>query len=303
MMYNLNRVFPLLFLLISMKTVCQETEPRVHTLVDNFHGNGSVVVGPNGNVFVNEYGTANPDISGNGKRIFTVSPKGKVNVISNSVSGAVGNAIDSDGNYYFNNGSSYLSSDFMQFKNNKIRKIATLEGFSGDILIDADNNGLFYITNYTLPVIRKVYINGSVEDFIKDEKVKGATGITYGPDNIIFISNFTTGKIYRVNVDKNLEELASIPVVYPGYVIGYITYFENYLYATGYGSNKIYRISMKGEVKEFAGSGNYQTKDGIASKASFVTPNGIDVDVKNRRLYISQNGNGKPASLRYIDLN
>ncbi|MBS9464183.1 hypothetical protein KIM67_17300 [Flagellimonas sp. 389] len=279
----------------------QENVIHVKTLTKNFYGNGSVAVGLDGTVFVNEYGTANPDISGSGTRIFSVTEKGEVAIVSEKVSGAVGNALDSEGNYYFNNGNSYTSSDFMVLKDGKITKIATLEGFSGDILIDGAND-FFYITSYTHPAIRRVSKQGQVEDYAKDERLKGATGITFGPDKDMFVSNFTTGKIFKLDPKGSIEELASIPIVYPGYVIGYITYFEENLYATGYGSNKIYKIGMDGEVTEFAGSGEYKMEDGTATKASFVTPNGIDIDTKNRRLYISQNGNGKPASLRYIDL-
>ena len=206
----------------------QENAIHVRSLAKNFYGNGSVVVGPDGTDFVNEYGTANPDISGSGTRIFSVTKKGEVTVISEKVSGAVGNALDSDGNYYFNNGNSNTSSDFMVLKDDKITKFATIEGFSGDILID-EANDFFYITSYTHPAIRRVSKKGEVEDYVKDERIKGATGITFGPDKNMFVSNFTTGKIFKLDSKGSIEELASIPIVYPGYVIGYITYFEEHL--------------------------------------------------------------------------
>ena len=279
----------------------QNTSVEVKTLLQEFAGNGSIFVDTDGKIYINEYGTANADISGTGKHVFVVTPEGEVSTLTEKVSGAVGNVIGSDGTYYFNNGNSFYNSDFMMRKNGEIKKIATVEGFSGDILMDAKND-CFLIPSYTHPVLRKVSKDGTVEDYIKDNRLKGVTGITFGENEVIFVSNFTTGKIYKIENDLSINELASIPVVYPGYVVGYITYFEGKIYATGYGSNKIYQISMDGEIEVLAGSGEYNQKDGLGSEASFITPNGIDIDVNRRRLYISQNGNGRPAALRYIDL-
>ena len=141
--------------------------------------------------------------------------------------------------------------------------------------------------------------DGTVESYIEDERLKGVTGITYGEKGVIYVSNFTSGKIYKIESDKSIGEVATIPVTYPGYVIGYITYFEGHIYATGYGSNKIYQVDMEGKVTTLAGSGEYVEKDGTALEAGFVTPNGIDVDAKRRRLYITQNGNGR-VHLNYL---
>ncbi|MEM9361655.1 MAG: hypothetical protein AAGA43_03420 [Bacteroidota bacterium] len=300
-MKKINLFLLLCFLLAFLPVFSQNTSVEVKTLLQDFSGNGSIFVHTDGKIYINEYGTANSDISGTGKHIYVVTPEGDVSTFSESVSGAVGNVMGGDGTYYFNNGNSSYNSDFMMRKDGEIKKIATVEGFSGDILMDSKND-CFLIPSYTHPVLRKVSKDGTVEDYIKDERLKGITGITYGEKNVIFVSNFTTGKIYKIGDDRSINELASVPVVYPGYVVGYITYFEGNIYATGYGSNKIYQINMKGEVEVLAGSGEYNQKDGAGPDAGFITPNGIDIDVNRRRLYISQNGNGRPAALRYIDL-
>nr|WP_298996969.1 hypothetical protein [uncultured Allomuricauda sp.] len=289
------------FLLTLGSVFSQDTSVEVKTLLKDFTGNGSIAIDAEGKIYINEYGTANSDISGTGKHVFMVSPDGESTILSKNVSGAVGNTLGSDGTYYFNNGNSFYNSDLMSYKDGKMKKIATLEGFSGDLLLDAQNN-FFLIPSYTHPVIRKVSMDGTVEDYIEDERLKGITGITYGENNDLLVSNFTTGKIYKIDNKKSITVLATLPVVYPGYVIGYITYFEGHIYATGYGSNKIYKVDMDGKVEVLAGSGEYIEKDGTALEAGFVTPNGIEVDAQRRRLYITQNGNGRPASLRYIDL-
>ncbi|MEM9075846.1 MAG: hypothetical protein AAGC43_02360 [Bacteroidota bacterium] len=300
-MKKISLFIPICFLFIFSSVFAQSTTVEVKTFLKDFKGNGSITLDGEGNVYVNEYGTANSDISGTGKHVYVVTPEGKLSIMSTKVSGAVGNVIGPDGTYYFNNGNSFYNSDLMSLKDGKLKKIATLQGFSGDILMDSQNK-CFLIPSYTHPVLRKVDMDGTVESYIEDERLKGVTGITYGEKNVIFVSNFTTGKIYKIKSDKSISEVATLPVAYPGYVIGYITYFEGHIYATGYGANKIYSVDMDGKVNVLAGSGEYGQKDGTALEAGFVTPNGIDIDVERRRLYITQNGNGRPAAIRYIDL-
>lgn len=274
----------------------------VSTVVPDFEGNGSVAVSADGTLFINEYGTANSNISGTGKRVFKVTSDGQFEVLLDEVSGAVGNAVDSKGNYYFNNGNSYESSTLMSYTaEGELLTIAELKGFSGDILISKDEES-FFIPSYTRPVIMKVNKNGETEEFVKDTRLLGCTGIVRGESNEMYVSNFASGLIMAVSESGELEEIGNIPVVYPNYVVGYITYFEGHIYATGYGSNKIYKMSLEGQVSELAGSGKYGSTDGEAKDAEFITPNGIEVDPKKRLLYVTQNGNGKPAALRAIKL-
>jgi len=263
----------------------------VKTLVSDFQGNGAV----------NEYGTANADISGSGTRIFKVSNSGEVQIYSDKVNGAIGGTFDDEGAFYFNNQSSMNNSQLTRFKEGQFLKLASLKGFAADMIVDSKNKYLL-VTNYTEPVISKVDFEGNISDFMKDERLKGCTGIVKTDNDIIYVSNFSSGKIFMIDKEQKLSEFASIPVVYPGYVIGYITYYKDALYATGYGAGKIYKIDMEGVVKDFAGTGSHKEMDGSLNEAQFVIPNGIDVDREKGRLYISQNGNGKPAGFRYIDL-
>ena len=274
----------------------------VSTVVPNFEGNGSVALGPDGTLYINEYGTANTDISGTGKRVFKVASDGQFEILLDQVSGAVGNAVDSKGNYYFNNGNSYEGSTLMSYTTSgELLTIAELKGFSGDILISKDEQS-FYIPSYTRPVIMKVDKGGEMEELVRDSRLLGCTGIVQGKGDVMYVSNFASGLVMSISEDGELKEIGNIPVVYPNYVVGYITYFEDHIYATGYGSNKIYKMSLDGQVSELAGSGNYESADGEGSAAAFITPNGIEVDPKKRVLYVTQNGNGKPAALRAIKL-
>lgn len=297
-----RQLVTLKLLMVFTLATSAQNQIEVKTLVADFYGNGAITIDQEGNVLVNEYGKPNADISGNGQNIYKVDPQGKVSILSNKVSGPIGGEIAKDGSYYFNNSSSMTNSDLMCLKNGELQKIATVPGFSADVLIDKTEDFLL-ITNYTLPHLHKVTLDGKVTSYITDERLKGCTGIAYGQGNEIFVSNFTTGKIYKIVDPDTLLEFATIPTVYPGYVVGYIIYFDGTIYATGYGASKIYRINEEGVVSELAGSGERIHKDGKAKEAGFLVPNGIGIDSIRNRLYISQNGNGKAAGLRYIDLN
>ncbi len=290
-----------IILLFVITPIFAQSQIEVKSLIKAFPGNGAITLDTKGNIFVNEYGTPNPDISGNGKRIFLVEPDGGHSVWLDNVSGPIGGVFHEDGAFYFNNNSSYSGSDLMRFSNGNLEKIATLPGFAADLII-TKSNGDILITNYTQPALYQVDVEGNVSEFIKDERLKGCTGITYGEDDTIFVSNFSTGKVFKIDSERNVMEFASVPIEYPGYVIGYIAYFNQNIYATGYAASKIYQINMNGEVIEFAGSGERQDVDGDSEHSGFFVPNGIEVDKKKGRLYISQNGNGQPKNLKYIDL-
>ncbi|MGD1947400.1 MAG: hypothetical protein ACFB0A_14330 [Croceivirga sp.] len=298
-MQKLFKSIPL-FLVFTISVQAQQ-DIQVKTLIKKFPGNGAITVDGTGNILVNEYGLPNADISGNGKRIFLVKPDGDYQVLLDDLNGPIGGVFDAKGSFYFNNGSSYTNSDLMRFTDGKLKKIATIPGFSADMVISKSTNDII-VTNYTKPILYKVDTKGNVLEFIKDDRLKGCTGITYGEDETIFVSNFSTGKIFKIENESTIVEFAAVPIEYPGYVIGYITYFNGNIYATGYGASKIYKIGIDGNVTLLAGSGERKDKDGNQNKAGFFVPNGIEIDKKKKRLYISQNGNGQPKSLRYIDL-
>lgn len=277
-----------------------EGKAETSTLVTSFNGNGSITIDDDGNIYVNEFGAGSGD-AGLGTSAFKISPSGEVEEFVSNLSGPVGNALDEEGNYYLNNGNEGSEGDFMQIKPNGSQVvIATITGYPTDILTGTDGN--FYIANWTRPVISKVTPTGQVTDFASDSRLAGCTGIVYDDNGNILVGNFSTGRIMSIDTEGTVIEIGTVPTVVQGFVIGYIEYFEGHVYATGYGSNKIYKVSLDGNVQEFAGNGARASTDGELDKASFMTPNGIAIDKTRRILYVSQNALGNPTSLRAIPL-
>lgn len=271
------------------------------TLTAAFEGNGALTIDADGNIYVSEYGVAQANDQGSGNSAFKITPSGDITEFVSDLSGPVGNAIDAEGNYYVNNGNNNVSGDFLKIAPNGTQTvIATLDGFPSDILVGTDGN--FYMANWTQPVVHKVTPDGTVTEFASDSRLQGGVGIVYDDNGNILVGNFSTGEILSIDQSGNISSIATIPTVVANFVIGYITFFEEHIYATGYGSNKIYKVSLDGNVNEFAGTGSRTSVDGELANATFITPNGITVDKNRRLLYISQNGNGSDAALRVIPL-
>ena len=270
------------------------------TLVSGFRGNGAITLDEDGNLYVSEFGAGSGN-AGLGTSAFKITPEGVVKEFVSNLSGPVGNTLDANGNYYVNNGNEGISGDFLQIAPDGTQTIiATINGYPTDILTGQNND--FYIANWTKPVIHHVTMDGTVTNFASDARLEGCVGIAYDDDLNILVGNFGTGKIMSLDSEGTITEIATIPTVFEGFVIGYIDYFDGHIYATGYGSNIIYKVSLDGNVEELAGTGDLSSRDGELAKATFMTPNGIAVDKERKLLYVSQNGFGEPTSLRVIPL-
>ena len=168
---------------------------------------------------------------------------------------------------------------------NKIFKI-TAEGNTSQYGPEIPNpNGIIFeydsdtmiVTSYLHNTISKLSSDGIITQWIVDSNLDGPLGLTYNDDNELYISNFNDGKIFKV-VNNGLVHIVTVPGAYFGssyFSTGYIYWLDGYIYASGYGTNKIYRVDEDGNIEDFAGSGVAGYLDGVASEARFFYPNGI----------------------------
>lgn len=145
------------------------------------------------------------------------------------------------------------------------------------------------VTSYPLNQIRKVAPNGEFSIWIESDLLDGPLGLCYDDNDVLYVSNFNNGDVFKI-IDNELEYFATVPgddVFGEYYSIGYIAYLDHYIYATGFGKNKIYRIDPEGNTHFFAGSGNTGTNDGDANSADFYFPNGILPSITGDSIYVT----------------
>lgn len=222
-----------------------------------------------------------------GNSIYKLFPDGSMETIATGINAPNGLIIDNEENIYIG-----------APKEDKIYKLSSDGTLSVHIANILNPNNLiwehgtnnFIVASYVHSKIFRVTQEGAVDILFEDAPLDGPLGMTYDSNNILYIANFTDGKIFKV-MNEQLEFFAEIPSADIGGLIaaiGFIKYIDGYIYATGFGKNKIYRITMDGTVSSFAGSGFPATNDGSALIANFYWPNGITCNETGDTLYISE---------------
>jgi len=273
---------------------------NIETLLSNFSANGAVSIDNEGNIYVSEYGVYT-QTGGNGKRLFKISPSGKMLDTINNLSGPMGSKKDSKGNLYINNDNDTKRGIVLKINpDGKRINFAEISGWPSSMTIDKQDN--LYITNYNTGKINKVDSQGSVSVFANDERLLGSVGIDFDSKGNLIVSNFYTAKILSISKSGKISEITELKdVVVQGWGIGYIAIIDDFIYATGIAVSKVFKVSLNGKVELFAGNGKSASTDGELLKASLSNPNGIAADKKNKILYISEYG--PKGGVRKISLN
>lgn len=156
------------------------------------------------------------------------------------------------------------------------------------LIFEYDSDTLL-VTSYAHNTLTKLSSDGIAEEWINSGDLNGPLGLCYDDDNVLYVSNFNDGKMFKV-IDDELEYFATIPGANLGssyFSTGYIIWFNGYVYATGYATNIVYRVDEDGNIENYAGSGVFGFLDGEASSARFEHPNGIAKKVNSEEIYIS----------------
>lgn len=269
---------------------------HVGTVIANFPANDALSVDRRGRIYASNFGTFT-NTNGDGTTLLKVDPRAEEFVeLSSDLVGPTGNAVDTGGTIYvvnnvvadFVNGS--IAGEVVKITPNGTKTVlASLEGFPSGLALDRQKNA--YVTNFNRPLIHKISPEGEVSVVAEDARLAGCVGIDFDDEGTVLVGNFTTGEILSVDSDGKVESITTLPTVVQGFVIGYITYYRGFIYATAAGENVIYQISRaSGEARIFAGNGEAATVDGPLLEASFNFPNGITIDPRRRTLYVSEGG-------------
>jgi sugar lactone lactonase YvrE len=256
----------------------------VNTLVSDLIGNDAVSVDADGNAYVSNFGQYT-NSGGTGKQVTKITPNGVSSTFVSGLSGPLGSAFDSQGNFYVINGNNNVTGEILKVtpSGNK-STIAEISGWPAGIAVDAHDN--LYISNYSTSLIHKINSNGELSVFANDPSLKGSVGISMTASNKIIVGNYNNGKIISVNESGIVSEITQIPGLETNFAIGYITILNGSIYATAIANNKIYKVTLEGQQEIYAGTGIASSKDGELLRASFNNPNGIASDAVNQKLYI-----------------
>lgn len=249
--------------------------------------NDALIVDSIGNIYGSDFNSS-PLVSSS---VYKIDTAGILTTFSTGYSACNGLAFDHNENLYVVDFSSPVT-------NSRIYKLDSLgvktpygpkiPGASG-ILFDPLSDTL-YVSQYngtTANQISKLAPDGTVTLHTNHSLLNGPVGMAFDSVNVLYVANFTDGEIYKISPQgDSLTLIANIPNV-SFWGIGFMTYAAGYLFATGIGVHKIYKISLTGELTEFAGTGIAGSTDGAADIAQFSRPNGIATNYQQDRIYVS----------------
>lgn len=274
---TLVRPMPRVVLLVCC-TLALVTAPRagaqaplqVTTLTETLDGGvGGVAVDALGFVYVADFG----------EKVWKVSPFGELEILTDSVYGASGNAIDSRGNLL--QSSFHGNSVHRIARDGAMSTVATgLEGPVG-IVLDGDDNA--YVCNCRGNSISRITPEGTVSEIAASELFNCPNGITRDDEGNLYVVNFSDGRMIRVSPEGDAREHAVIP----GGGNGHVARVGPDFFVTGFRSNQLYRVDAEGQVTTVRGTGAFAATDGPAPEAAFASPNGITYDPRRDVLYIN----------------
>ncbi len=214
-----------------------------------------------------------------GSTITRITPSGNTSIFASGFFQPNGTAFDSQGNLYV---PSNISLGWIAKVSPQGTVDTILTGMSFPTAILFENDTTMLVSSYQTNRIYRAYLNGSFSILYSRNGMNGPVGMAYDVNGMLIIANYTDGKIFRVNGSGAFSLVADIAGI-----VGFIATANQYIYATGFSTNKIYRISMNGETSILAGSGGAGQTNGPALTATFNAPNGIAATSTGDTIYIS----------------
>lgn len=278
-------LLPSLFatLLSLLATGTLSAQVMVSTLTDPFNGSGGVAVGPDGQLYVGDFGIRlnNP----NGATIKRIALDGTVSTFAGLQLGASGNDFDAQGNFYQSN-----------IAGNRIQKVTPdgtvstfATGITSPVGLVMTDSGSVFVTNCTNPgAIQTVTPAGVVSTFVRDSLLACPNGLTMDDAGNLYTCNFGNGWVVKITPDGTVSNLVEIPGGFGSNGNnGHITFANNRLYVVARCANRIYEVSLAGQLTLLAGSGQRGNGDGPALQATFSIPNGIRASRSGDTLFVN----------------
>lgn len=274
----MKSLFPICVFIISLLLTVYLPAQTVSTFIGpNISIDDDLIWDAEGNLYGSNY---------DGSSVFKVTPSGERSVYMGGFNTPNGLAFDNQGILYVadNIGDRIYKVTPDSVKTQFGDPIDSPSGLHFDRFSDT-----LLVTQYGPNRVVKLSPDGVITPFLSGSPLNGPVGLAYDDDDKLYISNFNDGKILRLDPGNQLTEIADVPGTSFG-SIGFIEYAGGYIYATGIGVHRIYRISLAGEMSVFAGTGTSGLLNGPIADARFANPNGIVASPDGSKLYISDYG-------------
>ena len=221
-----------------------------------------------GNLFVADFG----------EKVWKISSQGEVEIYTNRMYGASGNALDAQGNLYQ---AQYYGNTIVKINRytGEVSEIAN-EGLLGPVGLVFKGKDLF-VCNCNNNTISKVDSAGNVEMIASGPLFTCPNGIDLGADGNLYVVNYRNPNVVKIDDSGNATLFAKLPASSGGHIIE----SKGNFFVTSFFDHKIFKVSSDGKITHFAGTGKKGIKNGSALDSDFSNPNGIVA--ANGRLYLN----------------
>ena len=263
--------YVLIILVISITTFSKSFSQEVSTIVPpGSTFDDALSMDNEGNIFASRY---------NGSTITKISNSGATSIFASGISTPNGSDFGKDGYLY-------VPSNVSSGRIVRISPEGVTENFIASIPVPTTvlfrEDGKMYICSYQQNKIYLADSTGSYKILYTGNGLNGPVGMREDENGNLLIANYTDGKIFSVSPAGVFTSVAQI-----NGIIGFIEYANGYIYATGFNTHKIYKITLNGQISVLAGTGATGQANGPAASATFNGPNGIVASPGGDSLFIS----------------
>ncbi len=233
--------------------------------------------------------------------VWRVAPDGKVRLMTGSLYGASGNAIDSRGDLYQAN---FFANTISRITRDGDVSTHLTDGLAGPVGLVFDSDDNLYVCNCSNNTVARITPQREVTTFATSPDFNCPNGLTFDSQGNLYVVSFSNSHIVKVTPEGAASRLATLS---PG-GNAHIAFARGALFVTRIRNQQIDRVTLAGESQTIAGTGELGAKDGPAGEATFATPNGIAVSPSGDVLYVNtlvgewQSATKGAMQIRAIDL-
>lgn len=258
----------LLATLLSVSNIYSQEVSTIVAYASSF--NDGLSIDNEGNIYASRYYSTN---------VTKITPSGDTSIFAIGFNNPNGTDFGSDGYLY-------VPSNVPLGRVQKVSPAGVTEEFIPSIsypsTVTFRSDGKMYIASCQLNKIYLADSTGSYSILYEGNGMNCPVGMKLDENENLLIANYVGGKIFSVSPAGVFSTIAQLNTT-----IGFIEYANGYIYATGIDVNKIFKVSLNGEVSVLAGTGASGQINGPAASATFNGPNGIVASRGGDSLYIS----------------